>query len=141
MRAAITQLVVIVQCFGALKGSTAEDGRTRISRFLSRSSRWRPFIVAPIVLTFAACGGGGNGGVSAPGPSGSLTFVSCTVPDGEASCPGSISWTTSNAVVPHLTVDGVTLSEEASGTINLDLPGDFIDVVLADGRRGIFPTM
>ncbi len=86
-----------------------------------------------IVLTIAACGGGGDGGTSVRGPSGSLTFESCTVPDGEASCPGSISWTTSNADMPRLSVDGVTLSEEASGTVNLDLPGDFIDVVLADG--------
>ncbi|NJN71121.1 MAG: hypothetical protein HC801_13190, partial [Nitrospira sp.] len=35
--------------------------------------------------------------------------------------------------MPRLTVDGETLSEEASGTVNLDLPGNFIDVVLADG--------
>lgn len=133
MRAAITQLVVIVQSFGHLKNRTMAFGKRKVSRLLSRLTRWRSCIVAPIVLTFAACGGGGDGGVSMPGPSGSLTFVSCTVPNGEASCPGSISWTTSNSEMPRLTVDGETLSEEASGTVNLDLPGEFIDVVLADG--------
>jgi len=133
MRDAITSLAVISLYFGGLKDKAIAVGKTRMSRFENRSNRWWRCIAAPIVLTFAACGGGGDGGTSVPGPSGSLTFASCTVPDGEASCPGSISWTTSNADMPRLSVDGVTLSEEASGTINLDLPGDFVDVVLADG--------
>lgn len=55
------------------------------------------------------------------------------MPAGQASCPGSISWITRNASAPSLSVDGVVLSDQASGTLNLDLPGDFIEVVLADG--------
>ena len=102
------------------------------SKLQYRSRRWWHCLATLVVLTLAACGGGG-GGTSVSGPSGSLSFTSCTVPDGEASCPGSISWTTSNADTPRLSVDGITLSEQASGTINLDLPGDFVDVVLADG--------
>lgn len=87
-----------------------------------------------VVLGLAACGGGG-GGSDISAPSGSLTIASCEVPAGQATCPGSISWTTQNAEAPALVVDGVTLSEQASGTVNLDLPGDFIDAVLVDGAR------
>ncbi len=93
-------------------------------------------------LTFAlflsACGGGGGGG-STPGPAptpvatGSISFTSCEVPTGESSCDGSLSWTTSNTTAPALTVDGAVLSNAATGTVPLALPGDFVDVVLADG--------
>lgn len=55
------------------------------------------------------------------------------MPAGQASCEGSISWSTSNASAPRLSVDGEVLSEQASGTVLVDLPGDFVDVVLADG--------
>jgi dienelactone hydrolase len=57
------------------------------------------------------------------------------VPTGQPSCPGSISWTTLNATAPSLSVDGAVLSDQSSGTVNLDLPGDFINVVLADGAE------
>lgn len=91
------------------------------------------------VLIVGACGGGGGGGDaggnSRPVARGDLTFRSCTVPTGEASCEGTISWTTSNADEPQLSVDGVVVSEQASGTVLVSLPGDFVDVVLADGTR------
>lgn len=85
-------------------------------------------IVAMLLL--GACGGGGS---STSAPSGNLTFTSCTVPAEQASCQGSISWSTLNANAPQLLLNGVTLSEQASGTVAVDLPGDFVDVVLTDG--------
>jgi dienelactone hydrolase len=103
---------------------------------MNRLEHWQMHLsrclAASIVLALAACGGGGGGGNGPRGPSGNLTFTSCSVPAGQPSCPGSISWTTVNADAPSLSVDGVMLSNQASGTLNLDLPGDFIDVVLAD---------
>jgi len=81
----------------------------------------------------AGCGGGGGGG--SPGPTGTITITSCTVPEGEASCDGSIRWTTENAAAPRLTLDGVALSEQASGVVTVALPGDFVDAVLSDGTR------
>jgi dienelactone hydrolase len=57
------------------------------------------------------------------------------VPEGEASCDGTIRWTTVNAAAPRLTLDGVVLSEQASGTVTVALPGDFVDAVLSDGTR------
>ncbi len=91
-------------------------------------------LAVSVVLALAGCGGGGSG--NAPrDPSGNLTFTSCTVPAGQPSCPGSISWATFDANAPSLSVDGVIISDQASGTMNLDLPGDFIKVVLADGGQ------
>jgi len=105
-----------------------------MNRFENWPSRLRCCLAASVVITLAACGGGDGAGGNAPGgPSGNLTFTSCSVPAGQPSCPGSISWTTLNANAPTLSVDGVTLSDQGSGTVNLDLPGDFINVVLADG--------
>ncbi len=130
MREAFTFLAVL----SLWKDKAVAVVKARMGRFESRSGRWWRYFATPIVVTIAACSGGGDGGPPVHGPSGSLTFTSCTVPDGGASCPGSVGWTTSNAVMPRLSVDGVTLSEEASGTISLDLPGHFVDVVLADGE-------
>jgi len=81
----------------------------------------------------AGCGGGGGGG--SPGPTGTITITSCTVPEGEASCDGTIRWTTANAAAPRLTLDGIVLSEQASGVVTVALPGDFVDAVLSDGTR------
>lgn len=92
---------------------------------------WR-YLAASAFLGLGACGGGG-GGNSPLTPSGSLTFTSCEVPAGQASCQGSISWTALNAGSPNLSVDGVTLSDQSRGTVTIDLPGDFINVVLSDG--------
>lgn len=103
-----------------------------VNRPENRPSRLWHFFAASVALVLGACGGGGGG--NAPrAPSGNLTFTSCTVPAGQPSCPGSISWSTLNADAPSLSVDGVILSNQASGTLDLDLPGDFISVVLADG--------
>ena len=98
------------------------------------SCSWR-ILAASVVLALAACGGGGGSGNAPNNPSGNLTFTSCTVSAGQPSCLGSISWTTFNANAPSLSVDGVIISDQASGTLNLDLPGDFINVVLADGAQ------
>lgn len=84
------------------------------------------------ISLLAACGGGSGGG-STITPAGTLAFTSCTVPAGEASCQGSVSWSTSNANAPQLSVDGEILSEQASGTVAVALPGDFVDVLLSDG--------
>lgn len=91
---------------------------------------WRLCVGAVAIGSLAACGGGGS---STSTPGGSLTFTSCMVPAGQASCQGSISWSTLNANAPQLLVDGVILSEQASGTVAVTLPGDFVDVVLSDG--------
>lgn len=93
----------------------------------------RALVAAAALVVLSACGGGGGGGGGSPGPTGALDFTSCTVPEGAASCDGSIRWTTANAAAPRVTVDGVVVSTQASGTLDLALPGDFIDVVLADG--------
>ena len=107
---------------------------TRMNKLENWPSRLLRCLAASVALTVAACGGGGGG--SAPSsPSGNLTFTSCTVPAGQASCPGSISWSTLNANAPSLSVDGTILSDQASGTLDLDLPGDFITVVLTDGGQ------
>jgi dienelactone hydrolase len=122
-----------VAYFGGLKYEAVTGMATSINRLENRQSLvWR-FLAASVVLALAACGGSGSGGDSPRGPSGSLTFTSCTVPAGRPSCLGTISWTTLNADAPSLSVDGVVLSDQASGTLDLDLPGDFVNVVLADG--------
>lgn len=99
------------------------------------SSRLWLCLTASVILTVAACGGGDSGENVPIGPSGSLTFTSCTVVAGQPSCPGSISWSTLNANAPSLSIDGTMMSDQASGTLNLDLPGDFITVVLSDGGQ------
>ena len=96
-------------------------------------NRVRRCLAASVLLSLVACGGTGDGGNAPRNPSGSLTVTSCTVPSGEPSCPGSISWSTLDADAPILSVDGEVLSNQANGVINLDLPGDFINVVLTDG--------
>lgn len=60
MRDAITFLAV----FSLWKDKAVATVKTRMSRFESRSGRWWCCITAPIVLTLAACGGGGDGGTS-----------------------------------------------------------------------------
>jgi len=102
-----------------------------ISVLLSTTAKSVAAVLALGLL--AGCGGGGGGG--SPGPTGTITITSCTVPEGEASCDGTIRWTTANAAAPRLTLDGVVLSEQASGTVTVALPGDFVDAVLSDGTR------
>ena len=93
--------------------------------------------LAGVVLAscLVACGGGGGGGGGGENPpvTGSITFTSCDIPAGEASCDGSIGWTTRNATAVRITLDGQTLGEGPSGNIDLALPGAFVDVVLSDG--------
>ena len=103
-----------------------------MNKFDNWQSHFPRFLASGIFLALAACGGGSSSGNITQSPSGSLTFTSCTVPAGQPSCPGSISWTTLNASAPSLSVEGVVLSDQVSGTVNLDLPGDFVNVVLAD---------
>lgn len=86
-----------------------------------------------IVMVLSACSGGDGGGGAPPAASGSLTVTSCTVPAGQASCQGSVSWTTANAAMPEVTLDGVVLSMLATGTIAVSLPGDFVNLVLTSG--------
>ena len=81
----------------------------------------------------AGCGGGSGGGSASP--TGTITITSCTVPEGAASCEGAIRWTTGNTTAPRLTLDGVLLSEQPSGSVSVALPGDFVDAVLSDGAR------
>lgn len=102
-----------------------------LTKFTGSTAYLRHLLTTMVLVVLVACGSGGGNDTSVS--RGSLTVESCEVPSGQATCPGSISWTTQNAAVPALLVDGVVVSEQASGTVSLDLPGDFIDVVLVDG--------
>lgn len=85
-----------------------------------------------LLLLITACGGGG--GSSPPAPvTGNIDFTSCQVPAGSSACAGSVRWQTSNATAPQLSVAGQILAQQPSGSVNITLPGDFVDVVLSDG--------
>jgi dienelactone hydrolase len=105
------------------------DRRTRQRRIAGAA---RGIGAAVLLWALAGCGGGGGSG---PTPTGKLTITSCTLPEGAASCDGTIGWSTANAASPRLTLDGVVLSEQPSGTVTVALPGDFVDAVLSDGTR------
>jgi dienelactone hydrolase len=80
-----------------------------------------------------ACGGGGESNSSAPRPSGTLTVSSCTIAEGAASCPGSISWTTVNATSPRVLLGSATLATTATGSSTTPVGAASQTVTLFDG--------
>jgi dienelactone hydrolase len=83
----------------------------------------------------AACGGGGGQSGSSAGPTGILTVTECVIPEGQASCPAAIGWTTGNTVSPSVSAGGATVSSQPSGNIAVSVGPDPIQIVLADGPR------
>lgn len=102
-------------------------------QFAGPHSRW---CVIGAALLVTGCGGGGGGGGSnpaPPGPTGVVTVGSCVIPEGAASCQGTVTWTSSNAVSPRLLLGSATLSTAASGSTTTAVGASAQTVTLFDG--------
>lgn len=90
-----------------------------------------------LTLALVACGGTAS---SATAPtsmvspaSSTLTVSGCVIPEGAASCTGSITWAIANARAPRVTVGGVTVSTEAMGTASPSIGASTQTVSIFDG--------
>lgn len=88
-------------------------------------------------LALAACGGGGssnNGGVTPPVVAkGEITVSNCVVADGSSACDAGVVWKSSNALLPRVTVNGVSFSSLASGSGTFSISLGSVVVAVADG--------
>ncbi len=104
----------------------------QFKHFAGPHSHW---CVIGVALLATGCGGGGGGGSgpAPPGPTGAVTVSSCVIPEGAASCQGTVTWTSSNAVSPRLLLGSATLSTVASGSTTTAIGAASQTVTLFDG--------
>ncbi|HCC06400.1 TPA: hypothetical protein DEP94_03540 [Candidatus Nomurabacteria bacterium] len=91
-----------------------------------------------VFILLTACGGGGGGSTPNPTPNptpatGSVTANACTVPDGAGACGISVVWTSSNASLPRVTLNGVSVSSLANGSGTFSISLGTTTVAVADG--------
>ena len=103
----------------------------------------RPFGLAlfrGLPLALVACGGAASNGAGpgAPGSStasSTLTVSGCVIAEGSSACSGSISWSITGAQSPRVTLDGVMLSTEATGSASPMLGASTHTAAMFDGAE------